>query len=920
MSYKLEYDHKSFTVQGKRKFLHCASIHYFRFPREEWREVLWKAKLAGIECIDTYFAWNVHEPIENVWDFSGNLDCDAYLSLCEELGLQVIARPGPYICAEWDFGGFPGWLADKEGIQFRSFEPTFLHYVDLYFDKIVPIISRHLTTKGGGVVLVQVENEFAHLGTDMEGSDYLNYLRDGLIRRGIDVPLISCEGGIEGTIEAANFWSGADDHYDKLRNKQPDTPKIVTEFWTGWFEKWGGTRANHKTADMLERRMMEALRAGFTGITHYMFCGGTNFGDFGGRTVGGSNVFMVTSYDYDAPLGEYLQITPKYGAVKRMGYFIQTIAPFLMESEECECSVRVKGNGSIRVRSHGDTSIYFVEQHADERGDIYFTNEHGMTYMVTANPGQIAPVIVNFPILLGWKLSYNSFFGGFHEIDGVPTLVVFGDEGQRSCLRIKTSGELVVQTPSSIIVTRCKETGETIAELCHFQECQTIRLEDGEQQLRIIVLSTQMMEKTWWLLDQEHSLLIGASSLDFNSGAPIVLQDNPHEAKITCFGAGPKPAYFSTAGQPLRPIQLQHWEWHREQLAEGDIKLGNGSIVPGNEGFGYVWHSAVLHSTIRRETKLVFPTTQDPFRIFVNGQQVAMVRDTFGTAVDVQLESGPNHISLLVQHMGRFNFSFYLGEKKGVYGPVYQDGSQVDFRMNWRTPDDRIVRLDQVNEELDEGTMISRTFERSANHCYMLTGVISERIRVNGQDIEMGPYRNWYRIASLDLSPYLLEGENCIEMAYYDSPIDRLDLIGFHSERHIENWDTHPVAIPTGTAEWMDVKDTKSHVGEPAWYRCQFSRPSLPSEIQAKLKLRLSGMSKGSIWVNGYSVGRYWQIGPQEDYKVPIEWLVQDNELLIFDEEGCSPEHIEWLWTDVKYAVGLQVQHILDMRNAIQAN
>lgn len=145
---ELTYDARSFFLNGERVFLNSATIHYFRMPKEEWREVLLKAKLAGMNCIDTYFAWNVHEPEEGQWSFEGDNDCGEFLDLCAELGMWVIARPGPFICAEWDFGGFPYWLSTKDGVKFRENNETYLHYVNLYFDRIVPIIRERQLSAG----------------------------------------------------------------------------------------------------------------------------------------------------------------------------------------------------------------------------------------------------------------------------------------------------------------------------------------------------------------------------------------------------------------------------------------------------------------------------------------------------------------------------------------------------------------------------------------------------------------------------------------------------------------------------------------------------------------------------------------------------------------------------------------------------
>lgn len=978
MSYKLEYDHKSFMLNGKREFLHAASIHYFRFPQEEWREVLWKAKLAGVNCIDTYFAWNVHEPSPGVWDFTGDRNCGAYLDLCAELGLHVIARPGPFICAEWDFGGLPDWIVDQGEMDYRSADPRFLRYVDAYFDQIIPIIHSRQSTHGGTVVLVQVENEYAHLKSDEEGRAYMEYLRDGLIRRGIDVPLISCEGGVVGAIEGANFWSGADGHYRKLREKQPDTPKIVTEFWTGWFEKWGGAKADHKTPDMLEARMMEAIRAGFTGMTHYMFCGGTNFGDEGGRTVGGDDVFMVTSYDYDAPLSEYLGFTPKYGVVKRMGGFIQTTADFLLESEASETDVRVNGKASVRMRRHGDTSMYFVEQHGKERGEVYFTGENGSTYMATAKPGQIVPVTVDLPILPGWKLSYNSFFGGFHDINGTSTLIVFADGGQRSRLRIEAPGDLSVEAPASVQVNQERNRLAEM-DLCHFDHPQSFYLSCGTDALHIIVLSTSVMDRTWWDLSGDPVLYIGADGFEpVEEGIGIWYRPGPNSALLRWGGANEtKPEHVVEQGhgqsqrqgsqgqgqeqqqqgqeqghgvqQRLGQRQEQgqrqganaytlkqqavhpklpewgHWEVKQELPSAtggyGADELAEESVTnapSGIRGRGSVWYTARLHSPEANSTTLVLPDTQDPVRIYVNGQEAGLLKSSFGGAMTIRLNAGDNELSLLSQHMGRFNFSFYLGEPKGVHGPVFWNGIAEDFRSGWSTEDGRVIHLDQVNLGIAEGEIIRKSFRTDGNDAFRLVGSVSERVSVNGRNIDMGPYRNWYRIASLDLTPHLVDGDNVIEMAYASSPLARLDLLGYRNDRMIEGWKQRAVTMPDSgeNLAWSRAGNRDASASGPAWYRARFTNPAIPEGVRVKLKLRLTGLSKGSFWINGQPMGRYWAIGPQEDYKVPLSVLREQNEILIFDEKGRSPEHITWEWEDMCQVFVLHNRHAEAARSA----
>lgn len=919
MAYIPSYNEKSFIIDGKNTFIHSAAIHYYRFPREEWREVLWKAKLAGVTCIDTYFAWNVHEPHKGEWDFSGNYDCDAFLSLCHELGLQVIARPGPYICAEWDFGGLPWWLTNEEPMSYRDFDAAFLLYVDRYFDQLIPIISRHQSSRGGSVILVQVENEYQHLRSDEDGREYLEYLRDGLIRRGIDVPLISCEGGVEGAIECANFWSGADAAYAKLRQKQPDTPKIVTEFWTGWFEKWGGARADHKTPELLERRMMEVLQAGYTGINHYMFCGGTNFGDYGGRTVDGSDVFMVTSYDYDAPLNEYLGFTPKYHVVKRMGYFIQSIESFLLASQEVPANVRMSQAGEIRKRVQGDTALYFVQHSGMERETIAFTTDEGETYHVTVNPRQIMPVIVDLNIMPRWQLTYNAYLGGLYEIGDVPTLVVYAEQGQRSRLKLRSDTALQVHAPTSVQWTYAEERNEAAFDLYHFASTQVIELRNDEQTLRIIVLSSQAMDRVWWLHDDVRgtSLVLGADGITELDGRirPEVTTTLPSQIEWFGYRSLFDDHSQTTGGEKIghhtRELSgytglfsmptLDQWEMMREDLQDDSASTYSRSPIGFSEmkrPSGHLVYSTTVYSEAERVSTLVMPDTQDTVRVFVNGEHHTICRDTFGTAVTIPLQAGNNRIDLLVQHMGRFNFSFYLGESKGIYGPVYVDGAKEDIRAAWQDENGLAVHLDQVNQGI-QGRLLKRVISKSSNERLQLIGELTDTLLINGQAIDLGPYHSWYKIGSIELTPYLHEGDNVIEMKGYRAPVERLELLRWYDEHEVIDWQIRVVDRPQLSAAWEPIDHHRRESTSPTWYRCTFSKPELPQHMQAKLKLQLTGMSKGSIWLNGKNLGRYWQIGPQEDYKVPTEWLLDENELILFDEIGALPDDVRLRWEQV---------------------
>jgi len=902
---EITYDQKSFWINGRRLFLNTAVIHYFRMPREEWREVLVKAKLAGMNCVDTYFAWNVHEPREGEWNFAGDADCGAFLDLCAELGLMVIARPGPFICAEWDFGGFPWWSGQKPGIQFRQYNEEYLKYVDRYFDRIVDVIRPRQITQGGTVILVQVENEYGYLQDDDSAREYMSYLRDGLVKRGIEVPLITCVGGVEGAIEGANFWSGADQHYANLVKKQPDTPKLVTEFWTGWFEHWGAPSATQKTAVLYERMMMELIRAGFSGISHYMFFGGTNFAGYGGRTVGGSDIFMVTSYDYDAPLNEYGRTTDKYMAAKRFTYFVLAIESFLLESEACSTDdIRCTAGAKLRARRHGEQKLLFVESLKNERDTFHLTLEDGRTLPVMAGPGEIVPVLDRLELFAGVRLTSGAMIACNEPADEVHTVIVHAPKGRRTYVELNADAPIRYGAEQSLLYEYRDDRKTLVLDVYHFEEPQIIELLIGDKRLRFVVLSTEQMNATWRLGDGRW--ISGCLDLDIDADGEIwgvqEASSGVSCGRLTSIaGFGPRSdaddqQQPSTALAPVHDVpKLAGWKSSVYDLTgikgvEVDKPLDFSSF---SQPYGYLVYSSTVVSESDRTTTLVLPKLQDTARIYVNGQEAALVREVGSSAALIHLQQGANVVQILVQNMGRLNFSPFLGEPKGLYDTCYLDGAVLDLRQGWQH-DGRTIHLDQVNSDLGSEAVLTRTFRLAGHDKAILVGALAVPLRVNGKLVPMDGYRNWFRNGTVDISDYVVQGNNVIEMPFAASPVRRLELITCHSGTALSNWRMCGIedGVPQAGREYA------AGGRQPAWHVCEFTMPEVPESQRVKLKLRLTGMSKGSLWLNGINLGRYWQIGPQEDYKLPIAWLKEKNTLVLFDEEGRAPDKVRLLYDD----------------------
>jgi beta-galactosidase len=306
-----------FLLDGKPFVIRSGEMHYPRVPRAYWRDRMRKAKAMGLNTICTYVFWNLHEPRPGRFDFSGNLDLAAYIRTAKEEGLYVIVRPGPYICTELDFGGLPAWLQKDRTMRVRSNDPKFLRFTQRYFDHVGKIVKPLLIGNGGNVILTQVENEYGSYGSDHV---YMAAIRDALIRAGFTGQLFTSDGPgqnmlnggtLPGIPSVINFGGGAENAFKELAKFRPDGPRMVGEYWAGWFDHWG--ERHHTTSATSHAREIEWFLKNGISFNLYMFHGGTSFAFMPGAN-GDRNSYQpdITSYDYDSPLDESGRVTEKY--------------------------------------------------------------------------------------------------------------------------------------------------------------------------------------------------------------------------------------------------------------------------------------------------------------------------------------------------------------------------------------------------------------------------------------------------------------------------------------------------------------------------------------------------------------------------------------------------------------------------------
>ena len=313
---------KSFLLNGEPFVVKAAEIHYPRIPQPYWEHRIKMCKALGMNTVCIYVFWNIHEQREGQFDFTGNNDVAAFCRLAQKNGMYVIVRPGPYVCAEWEMGGLPWWLLKKKDIRLREQDPYFMERVKIFEQKVGEQLAPLTIQNGGPIIMVQVENEYGSYG---ENKPYVSEIRDCL--RGIygqELALFQCDwasnfekNGLDDLVWTMNFGTGAniDQQFRRLGELRPDAPKMCSEFWSGWFDKWGAQHETRPAKDMVDG-MDEMLSKGIS-FSLYMTHGGTSFGHWAGANSPGFAP-DVTSYDYDAPINEQGLPTSKFWELRTM--------------------------------------------------------------------------------------------------------------------------------------------------------------------------------------------------------------------------------------------------------------------------------------------------------------------------------------------------------------------------------------------------------------------------------------------------------------------------------------------------------------------------------------------------------------------------------------------------------------------------
>lgn len=796
------YNARAFTINGKPELFLSAAIHYFRVPHQLWADRIAKAKRGGMNTIETYVAWNFHESAPGVFDWAGDRGLGKFLDECHRQGMYAIVRPGPYICAEWDYGGFPVWLQTVPNIAFRTMNASYLAAVDRYFDAVTPIIADRQWTRGGAVVLVQVENEYANLtwtrGKDMVvDDDYQHYVRDGLVRRGIEVPLLSCAGYCSGTVEGVNSHNPGD-LMPAHRQTHPDKPLFSTEFWTAWYDAWGQPHHTRPASD-LEYASLRCWAEGACGYNYYVYHGGTNFGYT-------PMYIQTTSYDYDAPISETGRLTEKWRAAKRVALFAQSFKTVLLDGEHRR---EVKATPGLRVTetaSKEKGAIVWVDNPDKEKtvtGSVF-------PYLpeITLGPRELFPYVHDAPI--GYAPSgYLSGYAGLVKSDArVLAADVLPDP--HDGVRVFVYGQ-IGETREVVLWSGSERSQGTLVTFAEEPRVYTAGLS------QIVVLSTEMAGRTFIHSDEENaSVIFGPDDVRDHTEETALVEVAPGKTH-TLYSLRPDGRLMesSVEAPPLpAPPLLSEWRIHDETdvtapdyddsmwLEIEDITNGGNMIALGNGSNPYGWYRASVFLDEETDAQLHFAACSDRLTLFVNGERIGSSdippedrRQEWTATFDLRLRAGENTLAVLADGLGLIKGDWQIGkgqehEKKGLYGPVTLmpsggcylldvkrwrfagtlEGERDGWYENW--PADRSLPLVPAGGRRPSLAapirwhhttfILEKVLDSSTPLLARLDGLGKGVLWVNGRNLgrywqTVGPQRDYYLP-----EPWLNEGENTL--------------------------------------------------------------------------------------------------------------------------------------------------------------
>lgn len=924
----IDFDSKGFLVNGKRTFLVSAGLEYARVPHQLWYDRLLRLKRAGFNCVEIYTMWNFHEPREGKFDFSSDHDLGAFLVQVKKLGMYAIVRVGPYYCAEWDNGGYPIWLKFKKGLRVREDNKVFEQYVDRFFDKLLPIVSNNQINKGGAVIMVQLENEHPNGWGTIMPDNYFKRLQSKALSLGLQVPY---------------FFSGLHHSSDPAGDGELDDPNrpnpwFSTEFWSVWYSQYGAKPAD---AAVYDRRTWKIIAHGGNGYNYYMAHGGSNFGYT-------NNDEDAASYDYGAAVGQAGDLRPLYYTFKRASWFSRSFEEILENSSDATASYKnISADPGIKVTAR-----------SGKAGDLIFLDNPGATALkanlkvndtnsnirISVGPGEIYPLVHNFNIdkdvTIDWAFTriYNIVRQG-----NTTTILVEAEQGEPVSLHFLAAGKSNITQKSTAI----KITGNKVdvnATMNGSEVPAEYSFTTGNKKIRVLAMNRAAIDKTWVTEMPLSDLIIsGVSYLGkagFKNGKILADAEYPLASKKD----GPARAYFEKGSALLNDnqtqlsakgfVKLSPWEIKNAAVvaaagyddkkwlkSKSPLQMGaDGDLTP------YAWYRTTL-SVPATGKYTIQVDGGDNGTAFIDGKPAAKWKIREGE-VSLDIKKGEHTLAIFTAHDGRDKLAAYLGpiddvDKKGLSGnAVLKNGGPfISTLTNWY-----FIKAAKVNDvkhgppafdtiQWKKYAIGADAFSQKEGFGWFQTIIPAQRedltklilnfrsvdenatVFINGKQVSH--HEGWNTPFSVEVNdkaalkkPMTLSVfiENYSNEGGIDQPV-KINSIG--DGVLLTGWKMRGgPGNPDKTIGWAKPAKNATPNG-PQFYRSQFTVPAIKGQ-HLIWRVHTGELSQGSVWVNGYNLGRYPEkIGNDIGMYIPECWLKSGiNKLVIYDEDGKRPDNV----------------------------
>ncbi len=885
----VRYDARSFILNGKRELLVGGEFHYFRTPNALWEDRIIKMKRGGCNQVTTYIPWNWHEPVEGQARWTGDQDLVKFIKLCTKHGMFLVVKPGPYICAEWDFGGHPDWLLSKK-IRLRVLDDTYLSYVEKWYRQVAEVIRPYQITQGGNIIAIQVENEYDHLihyGTEPipveDAITYFKKLSAMLVNNGIDIPQFANEAAFlrgSGIIDTRTyypsipwFWkwelNNYDNNIDAAKKGQPDCPTMILELQAGWFTMFGQPPFVPDGL-LTEAVTNSALAAGASFLNMYMFVGGTTFPFWGCR----GDIFdlyppgtgTTTSFDFGgSPIREWGELMPeRYDWLRILNTFCKNYQELILESDIVE-EVKVLGGGTgVEIIREGNSFLDETVASPSEKFKI-ITRKLGSQYLVCVRNMADDDKVVD----LGWAASGETILRGVelktHECFILPvgvqvpgtgltiahsssSLLFAKKAGDRTVFGLfgkpGRKGETVLTVPASqvkVLLGEVAVSGTDQAELRYVHNGLQV-LQVGRD---ILVLLDQGMASK--VEEVEGGVLIADTyfirGMAREGDALVLKTELRNDSLNRFFHIGSAEVKSATAAGQALPVQ---------KLAGGVVQAFEVR-QPAEEAVQFAWQGEWKVKADSAEKELKY----DDSGWFTMDKPVSLE------------EAG------LLQH----GYIWYRMECR-----LPRDAQDVKVCIPGNNTDRFYININGkevwcgIGEKAETG--------------------LQEHIRV-GRNVIAVLYQNFYHNKSHPhegaiqkysgiLGPVIVTGN------VQGKPFKR-KITTFKVREQLNGMLKDYAGKDQDDSTWQTLKPALKHVMAPElgavlWMRRRFKYTCKPGwKVAVKLTIP-DAKDRLLMYVNGHPLGQFEKIGPQFDFYVP-ETFLQENNVLTFILEG----HKNWM-------------------------